>query len=180
MSTTGLETVLRNLDKASGTVQNAASRRAAVEAARVIARQARSNAHRVSGTLRRSLVAAYSRKRSQKNVVQVALVRARAGIKYRPKERVTRKGKHTSTKNADAYYAGWVEFGHKVVGRFKGKYEDYPVRGRGRLTGLATRRRASKTKVRPYPYLAPAFQSHGRQALKALEDSLRSSLKNAS
>jgi HK97 gp10 family phage protein len=61
----------------------------------------------------------------------------------------------------DPYYWRWVEFGHRIVARFAGKYTDYRVRGRGRMTGLAARRRASTRSVPPHPFLRPAAQRLG-------------------
>lgn len=51
-------------------------------------------------------------------------------------------GKRGARNPNDPYYWRWVHFGHKIVGRYKGKYTDYRVRGRGRLTGLSKRRKA--------------------------------------
>lgn len=47
-----------------------------------------------------------------------------------------------SKKSSDPYYWAWVNYGHKIIGAFKGNYRDFKLRGRGRLTGLAKRRRA--------------------------------------
>ena len=58
-----------------------------------------------------------------------------------------------------AFYAPWVEYGHRIVARFKGKYTDYPVRGKGRLTGLSQRRRASTGRVPPHPWFEAAVRS---------------------
>ena len=58
-----------------------------------------------------------------------------------------------------AFYAPWVEYGHRIVARFKGKYTDYPVRGKGRLTGLSQRRRASTGRVPPHPWFEAAARS---------------------
>lgn len=53
------------------------------------------------------------------------------------------KGANRGWKNPnDPFYWRFVHFGHKIVARYKGKYTDYRLRGRGRLTGLAKRRRA--------------------------------------
>lgn len=56
--------------------------------------------------------------------------------------RPARKGSRGAKNPEDPFYWRFVHFGHKIVGRYKGKYSDYRVRGKGRLTGLAARRRA--------------------------------------
>lgn len=65
----------------------------------------------------------------------------------------------------DPFYWAWVEFGHRIIGRFKGKYTDYKVRGRGRLTGLAMRRRSPLGFVKGAAFL--------RRGVGALPDALR-------
>lgn len=65
----------------------------------------------------------------------------------------------------DPFYWPWVEFGHKIIGRYKGAYTDYKVRGRGRLTGLAKRRRSPIGFVKGAAFL--------RRGVGALPDALR-------
>jgi HK97 gp10 family phage protein len=75
--------------------------------------------------------------------------------------RPAKGGKRGAKSKDDPFYWRFVEFGHKIVGRYAGNYTDYKVRGRGRMTGLAARRRASTTSVPPYPFLVPASQRLG-------------------
>jgi hypothetical protein len=74
--------------------------------------------------------------------------------------------------SVDAYYAKWVEYGHMSVARFKGSYTDYPLRGKGRLTGLALRRNAATTFVQARPYMRPAFESKKAEAVTAMQQYL--------
>lgn len=55
----------------------------------------------------------------------------------------SRRGNRGAKNPNDPFYWPWVEWGHRIVARFAGKYTDYKIRGRGRLTGIAKRRRAS-------------------------------------
>ncbi len=72
-----------------------------------------------------------------------------------------------------AYYAKWVERGHRIVARFKGKYTDYPLRGRGRLTGLAKRRRSPVGFVQGRWMLARGFAAAKGPALAAMLNELQ-------
>lgn len=175
----GLPEVLRRLDSVSTKVRRQLSRKSVVAAARVISTEARRNAPRKTNTLKRAIIAHYSPKRSRRDQTAVALVRVRSGRAY--SNLVTKKGKRYSL---DAYYAGWVEFGHKIVPRFKGKYEDYRLRGRGRLTGLANRRRAATDfgppkHVRPHPFMAPAYRSQRERALQVMTETMRKGIEDA-
>ena len=67
----------------------------------------------------------------------------------------------------DPYYWPWIEFGHRIVARFKGKYTDYRVKGRGRATRIAVRRRASGGSVPGFKFLQRASQK-GYQALNVI------------
>lgn len=96
-------------------------------------------------------------------------------ITFRRGPKAQRVGKTAS--NKDAFYASWVEFGHKIVPRFKGKYTDYRLYGRKRLTGLRTRRRAAEAaggaRVAGRRFLTQAFTNAGHQALAVFEAKLR-------
>lgn len=76
-----------------------------------------------------------------------------------------KKGSRANKNPNDPFYWSWVEFGHRIIGRFKGKYTDYKVRGRGRLTGLAKRRRAPLGFVPGQAFL--------RRGIGALPDALQ-------
>lgn len=152
----GFAEVLGRLATVSTRMRRTVSRKVVVAGARVIAAGARNNAPRRTGTLRRAIFGHYSSKRSRRDVLAVALVRARSG--RREANRTNRRGKRLASR--DAFYAGWVEFGHDAV----------PRGSRGR--GIATRRRNAKIKakrVQPRPFLAPAYKSEGQKALVEME-----------
>ena len=176
----GLRETLSKLDRVSVRMRRTVARRSVTAAARVIAVQARANARprKQTGTLGRAIFSHYSPKRSRIDKLAVALVRARSG--KREANRSSKKGLRLASR--DAYYAGWVEFGHRIVDKFKGRYTDYKIRGRGRLTGLAMRRReALKTgrKVRAYPFLEPAYLSKRQAALDEMARVMAEGLKES-
>lgn len=158
----GFPETLKRLEAASVKMRRVISRRVVVAGARVIAAQARKNAPRRTGVLRRAIFGHFSPKRSRRDRIAVALVRARSGNRE-GKRRVAR-GKS----NRDAYYAGWVEFGHAIV----------PRKGRSGSSIGARRRdaRTSKRRVPPHPFLAPAYQSEGVKALAEMERIARAGL----
>lgn len=159
----GLPEVLAKLESASVKMRRVISRRAVVAGARVIARQARANAPRRTGVLRRALFGHFSPKRSRRDQLAVSLVRARSGNK---------EGKHRVARgrtNRDAYYAGWVEFGHRIVPRKTATGSKF----------ITARRREAKStgrRVPPRPFLEPAYKSHGAQAFAEIERVMREGL----
>jgi hypothetical protein len=56
--------------------------------------------------------------------------------------RPAKRGKRGKGRANDPYYWQWLEFGHRIIRRYAGKYTDFRLRGRGRLTGLAKRRKS--------------------------------------
>lgn len=117
-----------------------------------------------SGVLRRSLYIKQVRELSELTR-QTFFIGARQG---RKEQAVGKK-----RLNRDAYYGKWVERGHRIVARFKGKYTDYKIRGRGRLTGLAVRRAAPIGYVPPQPFLYPAFLAKREAAIDSMAAKLR-------
>lgn len=82
------------------------------------------------------------------------------------------KGAKRGAKSAhDPFYWAFVEFGHKFVARFKGKYTDYKLYGRGRLTGISKRRRESTGRV-----LGRPFMQVGAQQLFAALDAFKAAI----
>lgn len=79
--------------------------------------------------------------------------------------KATRNARRKAPVTGDPYYFRWVESGHRIVPRYKGKYTDYKQRGRGRLTGLNARRRAATGFVPGSPFLLPAYRSKAHQAI---------------
>lgn len=176
----GLPEVLVRLKDATFDLQNTSARRAVGAAARNTARVAQRNARTLTrtpdrtptGTLARSIIGHWSPKRSKQYLVHVGLVRAQSGKRLQK-----RKGG-----SKDGYYAGWVEFGHLSVPRRKGKYTDLPLRGIGRATGIAVRRRAAlqrDKRVKGYPFLAPAWEATKVGAVRIIEATLRRDLNRA-
>lgn len=152
----GFAEVLGRLASVSTRMRRTVSRKVVVAGARVIANQARRNAPRRTGTLQRAIFGHYSPKRSRRDTLAVALVRARSG--RREANRTNRRGKRLASR--DAFYAGWVEFGHDAV----------PRGSRGR--GIAVRRRNARIaakRVQPRPFLGPAYQSAQQPALAEME-----------
>jgi hypothetical protein len=113
------------------------------------------------GTLRRAIY--MKRARDSKQGLEHYFV----GVRQGKGERLRKGG------SADAFYWKFVELGHRIVGRFAGKYTDYPLRGLGRKTGRALRRRQSTTAVPAYPFLQPAFQIEQLNALKKFNENVQ-------
>lgn len=120
----------------------------------------RATSNRIAGTLRRNINAFASKiYKGQRGVIGIYVT-----------VRASRRDLKNAPVTGDPYYFRWVEAGHRIVARFKGKYTDFKVRGRGRQTGLALRRAASTERVKPYPFLGPAFQAKGATAIQIFED----------
>lgn len=176
----GLPEAMARFQRAAFDIQGAAAKRAVGAAARNTAKVAARNAaalrntpkRQPTGTLARAIIGHWSPKRSKEYVVHVGLVRARSGKKLQK-----RKGG-----SKDAYYAGWVEFGHLNVPRRKGRYSDFALRGAGRATGISVRRREAQSRNKrtpPHPFLAPAWNATKVGAVRIIEESLRRSLNKA-
>lgn len=164
---TGLHEVLGRLASASMKMRRVIARRMVIAGARVFAVRARRNAPRRTGTLRRAIFGHYSPKRSRRDVLMVGLVRVRSGKKEA--NRKTKGGKRLASR--DAFYAGWVEFGHQIV----------PRAGKARQS-IGARRRDARTggkRVPPHPFLAPAYHSEGAKALAEMERVARSGLEES-
>jgi hypothetical protein len=170
----GFPEVLARLDRFSDKVQTRISRKAVVAGAQIIARVARHGARRRTGVLKAAIFAHYSPKRSRKEQVVVALVRARSGKKQR--DRVSKKGKKLADR--DAYYAGWVEFGHRIVPRDLSP-DAKLVSKKERNRRLKQRRSNSKTRVRDYPFLAPAYRGTKFLVLQKINDVVKSEIESA-
>lgn len=145
---------LRRLALKRGAYAGAAATRPAVYARTPIAPKRRfvGGRARAPGLLKASLITVFDGRRS--NDTQAVYL-----LRFREKKA--------------AYYAKWVERGHRIVPRFKGKYTDYPLRGRGRLTGLAKRRAAATGFVPGRFMLQRGFASSQQQALNAMLDALQ-------
>jgi len=93
--------------------------------------------------------------------------------------KATRATRRKAPVTGDPYYFRWVEGGHRIVPRYKGKYTDYKQRGRGRLTGLRARRRAATGWVRPYEFLLPAYRSKASHAINIFTDRIHARIAKA-
>lgn len=124
-----------------------------------------SKGHPPPGTLKRSIITKKIPERST-YYRKVWFVTVRKGRQYRG------QGKKGNL-SQDAYYWKWVEFGHYYVARFAGEYTDYPLRGRGRRTGLAARRAAKSLFIPAQPFMRPAYTRKRLAAVEAIKEKLR-------
>lgn len=85
-----------------------------------------------------------------------------------------RKGKRQQKYSRDAFYASWVEFGHKIVPR---SAKAVSLKGflRNKRT-LRNRRAAATGRVEPHRFLGPAFESSKQNALTAMVDAIKRGL----
>lgn len=104
--------------------------------------------------------------RSESNDTQSVYI-----VTFRRGKRAQRIGKRA--RNLDAFYASWVEFGHKIVPRVRRTGRDR----RGRFINSRTiraRRASSGGQVAGRRFLTRAFNEAGQQALSVFETKLRS------
>jgi HK97 gp10 family phage protein len=115
----------------------------------------KSTPRHVAGTLKRSVRAVFAREDSNDNqaVYRVTFHKGKAA-----QGRLTRKGA-VFTLPTDAFYAPWVERGHKIVPR-KG------TTGAGRT--LRRRREQSTAVVPPHRFMEPAFNAAKEPATAAM------------
>lgn len=147
----GLPELAAHLKTLPAKIRRTCLRNGVAAGARLVRDQAKRNAPISSGMRLRKGTARIGGKRVQGQYkVPPGTLRRAALLKFVKEESndtqvnyiVTfRKGRNQQARGRDAFYASWVEFGHKIVARFKGKYTDYKIRGRGRLTGISLRRR---------------------------------------
>lgn len=118
----------------------------------------KSTPRHVAGTLLRSLRTVYRREDSNDNQAVFA-VTFRQGRGAQGKVVANKKsGAQSFRLSADAFYAGWVERGHRIVGR----------RGSGTITSRRVIAKRSGGSVPPHPFLEPAFV----QSRQAAEDAM--------
>lgn len=118
-----------------------ALRNALAAGARVVQREARGS----TPVLKNSLKAPYRQPGTVRKAISVRtsrLAKAKGNVGVFVNVRPAKRGARGAKSKTDPFYWRWLNFGHRIVGRFKGKYTDYPLWGRGRKTGLAKRRRA--------------------------------------
>lgn len=158
---TGLQELNRNLARLAADVQRKYLRGAVAAGARIIRDAAMRNVPVRSGTLRRALYSKWIQEASGNNR-QTFLVSVRRGKNFQAKTRTSKRGRVTKTKNADAYYWTWIEFGHIAAGP-------------KRIAGGASRRESARQKLKaagrfvpPRPFLRPAFESNKLAAIEAV------------
>lgn len=153
----GLKELAARLKDMSAELARTSLRRAASAGAAVIRKAARDRApigpanrkRRGAaikpGTLRRAIVSQWISRQSDATQVKFLVT--------------VRRGKNQQKNNRDAFYAAWVEKGHRIVPRKTAK-----VRGTLKYRRLT----AGSRMVGPRPFLGPAFQSSGAAALEAM------------
>lgn len=115
------------------------------------------------GTLRRSAIVKYLP--AESNGTQVEYI-----VTFRQGNRAARAGK-------DAYYASWVEFGHRVVPRGKRIKDVYGLLRNQRT--IRARRALSTTRVPPHRYFGPAFDATSGKALTVMIATIEANIDKA-
>lgn len=128
--------------------------------------------HRRTGTLARAVIANY-RKRDSNDTQQVYVVLIRSGKRFQ--QRQSKKGRVVAS--SDAYYARWVEAGHKIVPRSPRVAGTYPNGTRLYQTTLRFRRRLNQGRVAPHPYFVPGFEASATPAITAMTTTIAAELK---
>lgn len=113
-----------------------------------------------AGTLKRAATSAYAKELSS-NVQQSYVITFRKGKREQRNSKKT--GKSLSR---DAFYASWVEFGHKIV----------PRRSVIHPGTLSQRRKNPIGMVPPHPFLRPAFEASSTQATNTVIESIKAGL----
>jgi HK97 gp10 family phage protein len=164
----GLEQLTAALKSLPAKVATRTLRRAVSAGAAVIRDAARANAPTAEriikrgggvvtlpGTLKKSIVIKYVPSNSNDNQVQYVVA--------------IRKGKRLQKSGRDAFYASFVEFGHKLVPR---RTSATP----GRLRSRQQQATASGAEVRGYRYLTRAIDQYHGAAVDKIRDALASEL----
>lgn len=129
-------------------------RRVVRKGANIVRDEARRRAPRQSGLLARDIRTVLRRERGGAVIASVGVM--------------LRAGTTRSRKRLEAFYAKWVERGHRIV----------PRRGKASRSITLRRREALRVggRVRPYPFLFPAAKAMQAQVQQVLLDELRSGL----
>lgn len=114
-----------------------------------------------TGTLQRSAIIKFVRENSN-DTQAVYIVTFRRGKKAQARSATSKKtGKTRQVANKDAFYASYVEFGHKVV----------PRKSKG-----GGQRPSGRTRVEGKHYLRDSFQKHQDDAIEAMKAGLTKAL----
>lgn len=116
-----------------------------------------------SGTLKRSAIIKYLAAESNQTQVEYIVT--------------FRRGKRAAKRGRDAFYAPWVEHGHKIVPR-SGKAKTLRGILRNRRT-LRSRRQLATAMVRPHRFMAPGFERSKVRALKVMIERMSADLDKA-
>lgn len=166
----GLDELKRRLDALPKQIARKALKRAVGSGARIIQLAAyalapvgRSHKGHVAGTLKRAAIIKFVA--SESNDTQVEYI-------------VTfRQGKRAAKSQSDAYYARWVEFGHRIVPRGRSAKSVSTILRNKRT--LAARRRTPSGEVAPHRFLGPAFDATSAVAVDAIARRLRTEIESA-
>lgn len=167
----GLAELKANFAKVNAQVSKKIIRRMAGAGAQVVKKAARSTSliHDISGTLRRSVIVKFVREQS--NETQAAfIVTYRKGKKFQAGQKA---GKGKRKLSSDAFYASWVEFGHKIVRRAHQALFSRNQRAVNRIT-IRARRASATGQVPPHRFLGPTFAQQQAAALAKMESVARS------
>lgn len=161
----GLPELKAKFSKVEAVVAKRILRRMAGAGAQVVKKavQGTSLIHDDTGTLRRSVIVKFVRELS--NDVQTEyIVTVRKGKKFQAGQKA---GKGFRKANSDAFYASWVEFGHKIVPRASRAIFARNQKGLNKVT-LNSRRAAAGASVPPHRFLGPTFEATKDAALAAM------------
>jgi len=173
MHWSGLVEIKSRLTTLNDDIQRNVVRAAVGAGAREIAKEARLRAPRAE--------AAHWRAKGKKvspGTLAKAIAAGRSRTESQPGKEIwrvfVRHGKKEQAKGLDAYYAGWVEFGHYYV----------PPKGKGGAGGSLRQRRkiralGSARWIPGKPFLRPAFEAKKEAAVQAMVDRLKQRLDKA-
>ncbi|MCA3068094.1 MAG: HK97 gp10 family phage protein [Rhodocyclaceae bacterium] len=163
---TGLRELNDALAKLADDVAIKHARGAVAAGAALIRDAARANVPVRSGKLKAAIYSAWIREASSRER-QSFFVSVRRGKKYQPRMKVGRGGKQRATKDLDAYYWTWIEFGHIATGGMK-------IKGgtKRRARTRANMREAGAKFVAARPFLRPAFEANKLKAIEVIRAEL--------
>jgi HK97 gp10 family phage protein len=162
---TGLRELNTALTRLADDVARKHVRGAVAAGARIIRDAAVRNVPVRTGKLRRAIYSKWIAAASGRDR-QTFLVSVRRGKNFQSKKRQNKRGRTVTTRDNDAYYWTWIEFGHVATG---------PTRIGGGSVRRARARSALKSAGRfvpPRPFLRPAFEANKTAAIEAVRAEL--------
>lgn len=152
-----LDVVRQTVDQVQGSIDEPTLRAVGFSGADIFRSEAKANAqsHIQTGTLHRNIIVKRVEEESDGSVRQVYIVTVRRGPRG----------------GDDAYYARWVEKGHKYVP------PNTNLGKRGKKVNWEAHRRAAELEygtatVPAYPYMRPAYESRKRDAVDVMTQTL--------